>query len=58
MLNYTENFCFLDSDLLKWGCILYGSASYMPSNTVIVAILCLGTGSDPVNIDKSWDGEL
>ena len=30
----------------------------MPSNTVIVAILFLGTGADPVNIDKSWNGEL
>ena len=35
MLKYSKNF-FPESDLLKWGCILYASASYMPSNTVIV----------------------
>ena len=57
MLNYTKNFCFA-SDLLKWGCVLYGSASHMPSNMVIVAILFLDTGADLVNIDKSWNGKL
>ena len=32
-LNTLKTF-FPESDLLKWGCVLYARASYMPSNTV------------------------
>ena len=33
MLKYTKNF-FSKSDLMKWGCVIFADASFLPSNMI------------------------
>ena len=33
MLKYTKNF-FPESDLMKWGCVIFADASFLPSNMI------------------------